>query len=509
MNQSSGSSDYITILNPNDVLFGRGSGPNDHEGNIRFRSLVSERKAEYMATNHRQTKAKIARDIVAHVINKNGRFLKKVEAAEAKRLGIPKGVDAWISVDDETIMEKAKQALRQQRDKGKSRSPNSSPIPAARKTIQPSQVESYVAANARFAAAGDADASRRTSHMQNVAAELNSAYAQAQLHPNPYEPIPIGSNALGPDNTTLSDWRNYTTAAIMAQTQGIGQQQQNFAGQPTPQLDISNVAGLMSQPAARPPTSNTRRDMPDSVSSRRESIQVADLMDSFNKMKTKELGGNYSSDTIGTIGSRNNESTDTMGTIEPLPVGPGANPPLASSLAMSSSTFSLMKGALQDSSRATDSAMFKSGALGDSAAIDPSIFKSQEGLSHQRGSISSRAGDRRASRGSININDKDFFKNAVGKNTSSDLSNMSMSLSQVWNEKRTLKDVTEGQDEDNDESQKKVPGAPREVLTMEDDPDNMSGLGKSSMSILNVAMGESQGESIMTANESIFSDIGD
>ena len=104
---------YITELRPTDVLFGRGSGPNDHEGNIRFRQLVAERKEEYLATNHRQTKAKIAREIVNTIVNDGGRFLKKVEPADARRLGIPKGIDAWIAVDDDTVMEKAKQALRQ------------------------------------------------------------------------------------------------------------------------------------------------------------------------------------------------------------------------------------------------------------------------------------------------------------------------------------------------------------------------------------------------------------
>ena len=120
----------MTVLNPNDVLFGRGSGPNDHEGNIKFRELVSQRKTEYMATNHRQTKAKIARAIVDTVLNNNGRFLKKVEGEELKELGLPNGVDAYVLADEDTIMEKAKQALRQNRDKGDGkRSPKASPRP--------------------------------------------------------------------------------------------------------------------------------------------------------------------------------------------------------------------------------------------------------------------------------------------------------------------------------------------------------------------------------------------
>lgn len=112
--------EYVLTLTPNDVLFGRGSGPNDHEGNIRFRDLVAQRKNEYMATNHRQTKAKIAKSIVDAVLESQGRFLKKLEPSEIEKLGYPEGVDVYTIVDDATIMEKAKQALRQNRDKNHS-----------------------------------------------------------------------------------------------------------------------------------------------------------------------------------------------------------------------------------------------------------------------------------------------------------------------------------------------------------------------------------------------------
>lgn len=108
---------YVTSITPSDVLFGRGSGPNDHEGNVKFREIVSQRKGEYMATNHRQTKAKIAKEIVDTVLNNNGRFLKKLEPSEIQKLGFDTEHDLYTIVDDDTIMEKAKQALRQNRDK--------------------------------------------------------------------------------------------------------------------------------------------------------------------------------------------------------------------------------------------------------------------------------------------------------------------------------------------------------------------------------------------------------
>lgn len=104
---------FVSKLNPTDVLFGRGSGPNDHEGNVRFRQLVADRKSQYMATNHRLTKTKIAREIVQLVLTGNGRFLRRVETKELEEMGLSEGTECYELVDDDTIMEKAKQALRQ------------------------------------------------------------------------------------------------------------------------------------------------------------------------------------------------------------------------------------------------------------------------------------------------------------------------------------------------------------------------------------------------------------
>lgn len=126
---------YVTVLQDSDVLFGRGSGPNDHEGNMKFRTYVMDRKKEYMETNHRLTKTKIARSIVDLVYNSNGRFLKRLETKEAQDAGLipvneegetsttagsesvvassESGIIYYEIQDDETCMEKAKQALRQ------------------------------------------------------------------------------------------------------------------------------------------------------------------------------------------------------------------------------------------------------------------------------------------------------------------------------------------------------------------------------------------------------------
>lgn len=118
---------YVTEITGWDVLLGRGSGPNVHEGNIRFRNHVALRKDEYMNTKHRNNKSKIAKEVALWVFSNNGRFVKKLEPEEARDTGLITMQDIertatnpdyilptfYELVDDETIMEKSKQSLRQ------------------------------------------------------------------------------------------------------------------------------------------------------------------------------------------------------------------------------------------------------------------------------------------------------------------------------------------------------------------------------------------------------------
>lgn len=147
---------------PDDVLLGRGSGPNDHVGNIKFRDLVHERKSEYLSTNHRQTKAMIAKDIVDQVYARGGRFLKKLSPVESAKI-LPKLLnknsmdesendrtdvdnpgpcDVYQIQKHATVMEKAKQALRQNQRNGspdlpenRSLSPNKESASARRDSL--------------------------------------------------------------------------------------------------------------------------------------------------------------------------------------------------------------------------------------------------------------------------------------------------------------------------------------------------------------------------------------
>ena len=107
--EGSAAGTIIQQLNPNDVLCGRGSGPNDYSGNIKFRGLVMDRRDEYLSTSNRASKAKVAREIVDYVkcMNPPGRFLEQVENNKNTAL--------WRVVSEDKALEKAKQALRQNR----------------------------------------------------------------------------------------------------------------------------------------------------------------------------------------------------------------------------------------------------------------------------------------------------------------------------------------------------------------------------------------------------------
>jgi hypothetical protein len=88
---------------PHDVLSGRGGSVNAHPGNCQFRDWVQVRKEEYNLARSKQAKADICRDIIAKVAALGGRFLTK-ESANSQW---------WVEQDDERMMSKTSQALRE------------------------------------------------------------------------------------------------------------------------------------------------------------------------------------------------------------------------------------------------------------------------------------------------------------------------------------------------------------------------------------------------------------
>jgi len=92
---------YDSEIREQDVLFGRGSRTNSHDGNIFFRSLVSSARLRYAATERRY-KSSIAIMIVFDVKRRNGRFLKKDEKT-----------GRWVEVCDKKARIKTSHALRE------------------------------------------------------------------------------------------------------------------------------------------------------------------------------------------------------------------------------------------------------------------------------------------------------------------------------------------------------------------------------------------------------------
>jgi hypothetical protein len=112
-NVSEESPPYFTSTGPNDVLLGRGAPIINYEGNVRFRELVSTRKAEYMSTGRHNVKCKIAEQVIDEIHRRNGKFLRKLGTKQERQvLGIAEGTKAWVVANSAVIREKVKQALR-------------------------------------------------------------------------------------------------------------------------------------------------------------------------------------------------------------------------------------------------------------------------------------------------------------------------------------------------------------------------------------------------------------
>lgn len=79
----------------------RGGKINAHEGNVKFRELVSSRKPQYR-TSSKAEKTKISKEIVNMVLSRGGRFLVEVSGSEA-----------WEEVGLDRAKKKCSQALRE------------------------------------------------------------------------------------------------------------------------------------------------------------------------------------------------------------------------------------------------------------------------------------------------------------------------------------------------------------------------------------------------------------
>lgn len=87
----------------NDVLCGRGSVINKHEGNKRFRRIIAQNKKDYDLCKKNIHKCILAFSIVAAIERQGGRFLRKDE-----------NLHEWVKISRKDAVAKTTQALRDQ-----------------------------------------------------------------------------------------------------------------------------------------------------------------------------------------------------------------------------------------------------------------------------------------------------------------------------------------------------------------------------------------------------------
>jgi hypothetical protein len=120
---------FIKELGKNDILLGRGTGPNEHEGNVRFRSLAAEIlrscAESSVSLGTQMNKTKIAKKVLATIEERNGRFVRRLARDEITSMGgksssKKKGQEAinrelYLVVPYEVALDKVKQSFRHQR----------------------------------------------------------------------------------------------------------------------------------------------------------------------------------------------------------------------------------------------------------------------------------------------------------------------------------------------------------------------------------------------------------
>jgi hypothetical protein len=96
-------------LGPNDVLLGRGTGPNEYVGNIRFRALISEViSSSDLATFNSGSKSRLSASVVITIKERGGRFVKKMSGSSRRR------GDFYKEVTHTVALGKTKQSFRHQ-----------------------------------------------------------------------------------------------------------------------------------------------------------------------------------------------------------------------------------------------------------------------------------------------------------------------------------------------------------------------------------------------------------
>jgi hypothetical protein len=105
----------VIDFRPQDVLLGRGTGPNEHQGNRIYRSLVKQHKEEYLSCSSHTQKNQLVMDIIHTIRNSGGRFLKKLDPQKHRSIK-PRGAPATYSelyevAEEHIAVEKTRQVF--------------------------------------------------------------------------------------------------------------------------------------------------------------------------------------------------------------------------------------------------------------------------------------------------------------------------------------------------------------------------------------------------------------
>jgi hypothetical protein len=114
---------YVNRPGPEDVLLGRGAPIIKYLGNVKFRAVVKSQKKAYQSTRRHSDKKAIAEDVIQIITSRNGRFLQRVkrggstvsEEEEADDEEVEPSEllrSVWKIADEDAVLEKVKQALR-------------------------------------------------------------------------------------------------------------------------------------------------------------------------------------------------------------------------------------------------------------------------------------------------------------------------------------------------------------------------------------------------------------
>ena len=73
----------VSEVTVHDVLLGRGTGPNEHQGNKDLRSIVAKFQEEYDTSLSRKGRHHVAMKTLQEIKNKEGRFLERASSLES------------------------------------------------------------------------------------------------------------------------------------------------------------------------------------------------------------------------------------------------------------------------------------------------------------------------------------------------------------------------------------------------------------------------------------------